>query len=47
VLARAGYMGGRFDSGSPCYGEDNDYVDGALLGMSSQRIKTLAEEGVI
>jgi hypothetical protein len=36
------YMGGRFDGGSPRYGEDNNHVDGALLGMSSQKIKTLA-----
>ena len=41
------YIGGRLDRGAPCYGEDNDYVYGELLGMSSQEIKTLAEEGVI
>jgi crotonobetainyl-CoA:carnitine CoA-transferase CaiB-like acyl-CoA transferase len=28
------------------YGEDNEYVFGELLGMSSQEIKALAEEGV-
>ena len=33
--------------GAPCYGEDNDYVYGELLGMSAQEIKELAEEGVI
>ena len=33
--------------GAPCYGEDNDYVYGELLGMSSQEIKALADEGVI
>jgi len=41
------YIGGRIDRGAPCYGEDNHYVYGELLGMSSQEIKALAEEGVI
>jgi crotonobetainyl-CoA:carnitine CoA-transferase CaiB-like acyl-CoA transferase len=41
------YIGGRIDRGAPCYGEDNNYVYGELLGMSSQEIKALAEEGVI
>jgi crotonobetainyl-CoA:carnitine CoA-transferase CaiB-like acyl-CoA transferase len=41
------YIGGRLDRGAPCYGEDNDYVYGELLGMSSQEIAKLAEEGVI
>ena len=41
------YIGGRIDRGAPCYGEDNNYVYGELLGMSSQEIKTLADEGVI
>ena len=41
------YAGGRVDRGAPCYGEDNEYVYSELLGMSSQAIKTLAEEGVI
>src|SRR3989449_9344138 len=41
------YIGGRLDRGAPCYGEDNEYVYGQLLGMSSQEIKTLADEGVI
>jgi crotonobetainyl-CoA:carnitine CoA-transferase CaiB-like acyl-CoA transferase len=41
------YIGGRIDRGAPCYGEDNNYVYGELLGMSSQEIKALGEEGVI
>jgi crotonobetainyl-CoA:carnitine CoA-transferase CaiB-like acyl-CoA transferase len=41
------YIGGRIDRGAPCYGEDNHYVYGELLGMSSQEIKALAEDGVI
>jgi len=40
------YAGGRIDRGAPCYGEDNEYVYGELLGMSSKQIKELAEEGV-
>ena len=41
------HIGGRIDRGAPCYGEDNEYVYGELLGMSSQEIKALADEGVI
>jgi crotonobetainyl-CoA:carnitine CoA-transferase CaiB-like acyl-CoA transferase len=40
------YIGGRIDRGAPMYGEDNEYVYGELLGMSTQEIKALAEEGV-
>ena len=39
--------GGRIDRGAPCYGEDNEYVYGELLGMSSREIAALADEGVI
>src|SRR5262249_2003131 len=41
------YIGGRLDRGAPCYGEDNEYVYGELLGMSSEEIKALADDGVI
>jgi crotonobetainyl-CoA:carnitine CoA-transferase CaiB-like acyl-CoA transferase len=41
------YIGGRIDRGAPGYGEDNDYVYGELLGMSSGEIEALAEAGVI
>jgi crotonobetainyl-CoA:carnitine CoA-transferase CaiB-like acyl-CoA transferase len=47
MSASPAYIGGRIDRGAPCYGEDNHYVYGELLGMSSQEIKALAEEGVI
>ena len=40
------YIGGRIDRGAPCYGEDNNYVYGELLGMSTQEIDALAAEGV-
>ena len=40
------YVGGRIDRGAPNYGEDNDYVFGELLGMSSKEIAALAAEGV-
>jgi len=32
---------------SPALGQDNDYVYGTRLGLSSERIKELAQEGVI
>lgn len=41
------FMGGQIDRGAPCYGEDNHYVLGELLGMSSVEIARLAEDGVI
>ena len=41
------FMGGQIDRGAPCYGEDNHYVLGELLGMSSAEIGRLAEAGVI
>jgi len=41
------YIGGRIDRGAPCYGEDNAYVYGELLGMSTQEIEALAADGVI
>ncbi len=41
------FMGGSIDRGAPCYGEDNHYVLGELLGMSSAEIARLAEDGVI
>ncbi len=41
------FMGGAIDRGAPCYGEDNHYVLGELLGMSSSEIARLADDGVI
>ncbi|MYB23084.1 MAG: CoA transferase [Chloroflexi bacterium] len=41
------FMGGPIDRGAPCYGEDNHYVLGELLGMSTSEISRLADEGVI
>ncbi len=41
------FMGGPIDRGAPCYGEDNHYVLGELLGMSTAEIGRLADEGVI
>ena len=41
------YIGGRPDRGAPTYGEDNEYVYGELLGMSTSRIAELAEDNVI
>jgi crotonobetainyl-CoA:carnitine CoA-transferase CaiB-like acyl-CoA transferase len=47
MSASPAYIGGRLDRGAPCYGEDNRYVYGELLGMSSREIDDLAAEGVI
>jgi crotonobetainyl-CoA:carnitine CoA-transferase CaiB-like acyl-CoA transferase len=33
--------------GAPCYGEDNEYVLGELLGYGCREIASLAEDGVI
>jgi crotonobetainyl-CoA:carnitine CoA-transferase CaiB-like acyl-CoA transferase len=41
------FIGGTVDRGAPCYGEDNEYVYGELLGLSTAEIGTLADEGVI
>jgi crotonobetainyl-CoA:carnitine CoA-transferase CaiB-like acyl-CoA transferase len=41
------YIGGRPDRGAPMYGEDNEYVYGELLGLSTAQIARLAEEHVI
>ncbi len=46
LAASPAYAGGRIDRGAPCYGEDNDYVYGELLGMSTAEIKALAADGV-
>ncbi|HEY1970305.1 MAG TPA: CoA transferase [Pseudonocardia sp.] len=40
-------VAGPINRGAPCYGEDNDYVFGELLGRSSAEIAELAREGVI
>ena len=41
------YAGGTVDRGAPCYGEDNEWVLGQLLGFDKQKIDRLAEDGVI
>ena len=41
------HIGGPVNRGAPCYGEDNEYVYGELLGMSSREIRRLADDGVI
>jgi crotonobetainyl-CoA:carnitine CoA-transferase CaiB-like acyl-CoA transferase len=47
LSATPGYAGGPIDRGAPCYGEDNVYVLGALLGLDAGEIADLAEQGVI
>jgi crotonobetainyl-CoA:carnitine CoA-transferase CaiB-like acyl-CoA transferase len=41
------YMGGTIERHGPNYGEDNEYVYGELLGMSSEQIRELKEAEVI
>jgi crotonobetainyl-CoA:carnitine CoA-transferase CaiB-like acyl-CoA transferase len=41
------YVGGPTNRGAPNYGEDNEYVYGDLLGMSSGEIGRLADQGII
>lgn len=40
-------VGGKLGRGGPIYGEDNEYVYGELLGMSSRAIAELRDDGVI
>ena len=47
MSATPAYAGGTIDRGAPCYGEDNEYVLGQLLGMNSRAISELRDEGVI
>jgi crotonobetainyl-CoA:carnitine CoA-transferase CaiB-like acyl-CoA transferase len=41
------YMGGIIDRHGPCYGEDNEYVLGKVLGFSAREIAELREQGVL
>jgi crotonobetainyl-CoA:carnitine CoA-transferase CaiB-like acyl-CoA transferase len=41
------HIGGLINRGAPCYGEDNDYVLGEILGHSTAEIRAFADEGVI
>ncbi|MCH8194929.1 MAG: CoA transferase, partial [Chloroflexi bacterium] len=41
------YMGGPTGRAAPCYGEDNDFAYGELLGLSTDEIGRLREEDVI
>lgn len=40
-------VAGQIGRGAPCYGEDNDYVFGELLGMSSSEIEQLRSDNII
>ncbi len=41
------YIGGMIDRGAPCYGEDNEYVLGEILGYTTKEIRALQADGVI
>lgn len=45
--ASPAHVGGPINRGGPCYGEDNDYMLGELLGLSTTQIRQLAEDNVI
>jgi crotonobetainyl-CoA:carnitine CoA-transferase CaiB-like acyl-CoA transferase len=47
MSATPAHAGGTIDRGAPCYGEDNEYVLGQLLGMDSRTIAELRDDGVI
>ncbi|MBE0624057.1 MAG: CoA transferase [Burkholderiales bacterium] len=47
LSATPAYIGGPIDRGAPCYGEDNEYVLGELLGYSTRDIAGLVEDSVI
>jgi crotonobetainyl-CoA:carnitine CoA-transferase CaiB-like acyl-CoA transferase len=47
LSATPSHAGGRTQRGAPNYGEDNEYVLGELLGMSTTEIGRLRSEGVI
>jgi crotonobetainyl-CoA:carnitine CoA-transferase CaiB-like acyl-CoA transferase len=47
LSATPAYVGGALDRGAPCYGEDNEWVLGELLGYSSKEIGELEDDGVI
>jgi crotonobetainyl-CoA:carnitine CoA-transferase CaiB-like acyl-CoA transferase len=47
LSATPAHIGGTLDRAAPGYGEDNEWVLGELLGMSSTEIARLADDGVI
>ncbi|QRP42862.1 CoA transferase [Amycolatopsis sp. FDAARGOS 1241] len=47
LAATPAHIGGAVNRGAPCYGEDNEWVLGELLGMDKRRIARLADDGVI
>jgi crotonobetainyl-CoA:carnitine CoA-transferase CaiB-like acyl-CoA transferase len=41
------YQGGPIARASPCYGEDNAYVYGELLGLSEDEIRLLEKDAIL
>lgn len=41
------HVGGVTNRGAPCYGEDNEYIFGELLGLSKRDIERLAQQDII
>jgi crotonobetainyl-CoA:carnitine CoA-transferase CaiB-like acyl-CoA transferase len=47
LSATPAHIGGVLDRGAPCYGEDNEWVLGELLGFGRREIADLKADGVI
>jgi crotonobetainyl-CoA:carnitine CoA-transferase CaiB-like acyl-CoA transferase len=47
LSATPAHIGGTLDRGAPCYGEDNEWVLGELLGFGTREIAELEADGVI
>jgi crotonobetainyl-CoA:carnitine CoA-transferase CaiB-like acyl-CoA transferase len=47
LSATPAHVGSVLDRGAPCYGEDNEWVLGELLGYGSKEIAELEDDGVI
>jgi crotonobetainyl-CoA:carnitine CoA-transferase CaiB-like acyl-CoA transferase len=47
LSATPAHIGGVLDRGAPCYGEDNEWVLGELLGFGCREIADLKADGVI
>jgi crotonobetainyl-CoA:carnitine CoA-transferase CaiB-like acyl-CoA transferase len=47
LSATPAHIGGTLDRGAPCYGEDNEWVLGGILGFGRREIAELEADGVI
>jgi crotonobetainyl-CoA:carnitine CoA-transferase CaiB-like acyl-CoA transferase len=47
LSATPAHIGGTLERGAPCYGEDNEWVLGELLGFGTREIAELVADGVV